>query len=154
MSVKRVASRRASRDDPSSGDSSSWDDDFVIAPCPRRATRKATQWGDTNSSQAGEEAANIADDRVVGEAREARESEIIQKVGRPLQAEYEYTLRRVDHHHPRRPKDFSRGENRSMINRHENPYEWTSDLHDQRFWNNFQADWYLTVIKDQKNPIT
>jgi hypothetical protein len=22
------------------------------------------------------------------------------------------------------------------------------------FWNNFQADWYLTVLKDQNNPIT
>jgi hypothetical protein len=41
-----------------------------------------------------------------------------------------------------------------MINRHENPYEWTSDLHDHRFWNNFQADWYLIAIKDRKNPIT
>jgi hypothetical protein len=41
-----------------------------------------------------------------------------------------------------------------MINRHENPYEWTSDLHDHKIWNNFQTDWYLTIIKDWKNPIT
>jgi hypothetical protein len=41
-----------------------------------------------------------------------------------------------------------------MINRHKNPYEWTSDLHDHRIWNNFQTYWYLTVIKDRKNPIT
>jgi hypothetical protein len=60
----------------------------------------------------------------------------------------------VDRRHPHRPTDFSRGENQSMINRHENPYEWTTELHDHWFWNNFQADWYLTVIKDRKNPIT
>jgi hypothetical protein len=41
-----------------------------------------------------------------------------------------------------------------MIDRNENPYDWTTKLHDHRFWNNFQADWYLTVIKDRKNPIT
>jgi hypothetical protein len=41
-----------------------------------------------------------------------------------------------------------------MINQHENPYDWTTELHDHKFWNNFQADWYLTVIKDRKNPIT
>jgi hypothetical protein len=41
-----------------------------------------------------------------------------------------------------------------MINRHENPYDWTTELHDHRFWNNFQADWYLTVIKNRKNHIT
>jgi hypothetical protein len=41
-----------------------------------------------------------------------------------------------------------------MINQHENPYDWTTEPHDHRFWNNFQADWYLTVIKDRKKPIT
>jgi hypothetical protein len=41
-----------------------------------------------------------------------------------------------------------------MINRHKNPYDWTTELRDHRFWNNFQTDWYLTVIKDRKNPIT
>jgi hypothetical protein len=35
-----------------------------------------------------------------------------------------------------------------MINRHENLYDWTTELHDHRFWNNF------TVIKDRKNAIT
>jgi hypothetical protein len=50
--------------------------------------------------------------------------------------------------------DFTLGENHSMINRNEDPYEWTTKLHDHRFWNNFQADWYLSVIKDQNNPIT
>jgi hypothetical protein len=126
----------------------------VIAPCPRRATRKATRQGDASSSLADEEAANVAEGQAVSDAREARASDIIQKVERPLWADYEYTLRRVDCHHPHRPTDFTRGENQSMINRHENPYEWTSDLHDHMFWNNFQADWYLTVIKDRKNPIT
>jgi hypothetical protein len=41
-----------------------------------------------------------------------------------------------------------------MINKHKNPYEWTIEHHDHRFWNNFQVDCYLTVIKDRKNPIT
>jgi hypothetical protein len=86
--------------------------------------------------------------------REARSSDIIQKVELPLRADYEYTLRRVDRHHPHRSMDFTRGENQSMINRHENPYELTTELHDPRFLNNFQADWYLTVTKDRKNPIT
>jgi hypothetical protein len=60
----------------------------------------------------------------------------------------------VDHRHPHGPTNITRGENHSMINRHENPYDWTTKLHDHRFWNNFQVDWYLTAIKDGKNPIT
>jgi hypothetical protein len=154
IQVKRAASQRTSHDDPSSSDSSSRDDDFVIAPRPRRATRKATRRGDASSSQADEEAANVAEGQAVRDAREARASDIIQKVERPLRADYEYTLRRVDRRHPRRHTDFTRGENQFMINRHEKPCEWTPDLHDHMFWNNFQADWYLTVIKDRKNPIT
>jgi hypothetical protein len=65
-----------------------------------------------------------------------------------------YTLRRVDRHHPRRPRDYTRGENQSIINWNEDLYEWTIELHDHRFWSNFQADWYISVIKDRKNPIT
>jgi hypothetical protein len=126
----------------------------VIAAHPRRATRKATRSGDASSSQADEEAANVAEGQAIREARDVRASYIIQKVERPLQDDYEYTLRRVDRHHPCRPTEFTKEENQSMINRHENPYEWTTELHDYRFWNNFQADWYLTVIKDWKNPIT
>jgi hypothetical protein len=41
-----------------------------------------------------------------------------------------------------------------MIKRNEDPYEWTTELHDHRFWSNFQANWYLSVIKDRKNSIT
>jgi hypothetical protein len=41
-----------------------------------------------------------------------------------------------------------------MVNRNENPFDWTTELHDHRFWKNFQADWYLIVIKERKNPIT
>jgi hypothetical protein len=41
-----------------------------------------------------------------------------------------------------------------MITRHDNPYNWTTELHDHRFWNNFQANWYQTIVKDRKNPIT
>jgi hypothetical protein len=60
----------------------------------------------------------------------------------------------VDYHHPLRAIDFTRGENQSMINRNDDSYEWTTELHDHRFWSHFQADWYLFIIKDQKNPIT
>jgi hypothetical protein len=80
----------------------------------------------------------VAEGQAIRDAREVRASDIIQKVERPLRADYEYTLRRVDCHHHRRPTDFTRGQNQSMINRQENPYEWS----------NFQAGWYLTVIKD------
>jgi hypothetical protein len=48
--------------------------------------------------------------------REARVSEIIQKVEHPLRPDYEYTLRRVDQRHPCRPTNFSLGENQSMVN--------------------------------------
>jgi hypothetical protein len=41
-----------------------------------------------------------------------------------------------------------------MINRNDDLYEWTTELHDHRFWSQFQADWYLSIIKDRKNPIT
>jgi hypothetical protein len=60
----------------------------------------------------------------------------------------------VDRHHPRRPTNFTLGENQSMVNRSENLFDWNTEVHDHRFWNNFQADWYLSVIKDRKNPIT
>jgi hypothetical protein len=87
MLVKRDASRRTSHDGPSSDDSSSQGYDFVIAPCPRRAIRKATRWGDASSSLADEEAANVVEGQAVREAREARASDIIQKAERPLQVD-------------------------------------------------------------------
>jgi hypothetical protein len=96
----------------------------------------------------------MAQGQAIRQAREERASDIIQKVECPLWADYEYTLRRVDRHHPRRPTNFISGENYLMINRHENPYDWTTELHDHMFWNNLQADWYLILIKDRKNPIT
>jgi hypothetical protein len=65
----------------------------------------------------------MAEGQAVRQAREERTSDIIQKVERPLQTYYEYTLRRVDRRHPHRPTNFTRGENHSMINRHENPYD-------------------------------
>jgi hypothetical protein len=82
----------------------------------------------------------MAEGRGVREEREARASGIIQKVERPLWVDYEYTLKRVDHHHPRRATDYTRGENQSMINQNDDPYEWTTELHDHRFWSHFQAD--------------
>jgi hypothetical protein len=41
-----------------------------------------------------------------------------------------------------------------MINRNDDPYEWTTELHDHRFWSHFQVDWYISIIKDRKSPIT
>jgi hypothetical protein len=107
-----------------------------------------------SSSRADEEAGRVAEGHAMATAREARVSNVIQKVERPLQPNYEYTLRRVDRRHPHRPTNFTLGENHSMININEDPHEWTTELHDHRFWNNFQVDWYLSVIKDRKNPIT
>jgi hypothetical protein len=69
----------------------------------------------------------------VAAARETRASDVIQKVEHPLRPDFEYTLRRVDRRHPRRPTDFTRGENQSMINLNEDPYDWTTELHDHRF---------------------
>jgi hypothetical protein len=60
----------------------------------------------------------------------------------------------VDHRHPRRPANFTLGENLSMINHNENMFDWITVVHDHRFWNNIQADWYLSIIKDGKTPIT
>jgi hypothetical protein len=139
MPIKRAASHRASHDDLPSDDSSSQEDEFVITPHPRRTTGKYTRRCDVSSSHGDEEAANMVEGQAVRQAREERASDIIQKVERPLRVGYEYTRRRVDP---------------SMINRHENPYDWITEVHDHRFWNNFQVDWYLTVIKHRKNPIT
>jgi hypothetical protein len=107
-----------------------------------------------SSSRATKEATNRVEGRAIREAREARARDEIKKIVRPLRPDYEYTLRQVDHRHPRRPTDYTLGENQSMINCNEDPSDWTTELHDCHFWNNFQADWYLTIIKDRRNPIT
>jgi hypothetical protein len=128
MRSKRATSRSASQEDVDD-DCSSKEEQYVIQPRPRRATRKTR----ASSSRAAAEAANTTKGQAVREAREARASGIIQQVQRPLQPNYEYTFRRADHHHPHCPTDYTRGENRSMINRSENPYEWTPELHDHHF---------------------
>jgi hypothetical protein len=144
MPTKRAVGRRLSQEEIASDDSSSrGDDQFVISLQPRRATRKASHGGAASSSRGA-----------VAAAREARASGIIHKVERPLKPNFEYTLRRVDRRHPHRPTNFTRAENQSMINRNEDPYDSTTELHDHRFWSNFQADWYLSVIKERKDPIT
>jgi hypothetical protein len=76
-------------------------------------------------TQADEEAASRAKGHAIREARDARANGLIQKVECSLQSNFEYTLRRVDHCHPHRPTDFTRGENQSMIHRDEYPYDWT-----------------------------
>jgi hypothetical protein len=50
--------------------------------------------------------------------------------------------------------DYTKKENHSMIQRNDDPYVWAPDLHDHRFWNNFQVDWYIKVIKERKKTIT
>jgi hypothetical protein len=62
-----------------------------------------------------------------------RERVEIQKVEYPLRPDYEYNLRRVDRRHPHKPTDFTLGENQSMVNRNENPFDWTTELHDHHF---------------------
>jgi hypothetical protein len=121
MPVKRSASWWASiaSDDNSSGGN----DRFVISPCPRRVTRKQTHGSEGSSSHVDEEAAGIAKGHIVTAARGARASDVIQKVELPLKPDFEYTLRRVDHHNPQRAMDFTRGENQSMINWNKDPYE-------------------------------
>jgi hypothetical protein len=78
-------------------------------------------------SQVDEEAANRVECRAIREARDARAIRLIHKVECLLQSNFEYTLRRVDHRHPRRPTDFTRGENQSMIHIVEYPYDWTQE---------------------------
>jgi hypothetical protein len=128
MRSKRAANRSASQEDVDD-DSSSGEEQYVIQPQLRRATRKTH----ASSSRAAAEAADTAEGQAVREAREARASGIIQQVQHPLKLDHEYTFRRVDRHHPHHPTDYTRGENQSMINRSENPYEWTLELHDHRF---------------------
>jgi hypothetical protein len=66
-------------------------------------------------------------------AREARAGHVIQKVERPLKPSFEYTLRRVDRHHPRMPMDYMKKDNHSMTSQGLDPYEWTTEVHDHRF---------------------
>jgi hypothetical protein len=94
MSIKRSASRQASQGEIASDDSSSGGhEQFVISPRPRRATRKAACGGEGSSSRADEEDARIIEGHVVATAREARASDVIQKLECPLKLDFEYTLR-------------------------------------------------------------
>jgi hypothetical protein len=69
MHVKRLASRQASHDDPSSDDSASrGDDQFVISPRPRKEIRKSTCRGEASSSQVNVEATRITDGHVAATA--------------------------------------------------------------------------------------
>jgi hypothetical protein len=134
MPVKRSANRWASQGEIASDDSSSGGhDQFVISPRPRRTTRKAARGGEGSSSQADEEATRIVEGCTVAMARGARASDVIQKVEHHLKLGFEYTLRRVDRCHPRRPTNYTRRGNHSMVSWEVDPYEWTTELHDHRF---------------------
>jgi hypothetical protein len=103
---------QASHDDPSSDNSASGrDDQFVVSPRPRRETRKSTCRCEASSSQADKEVTRIGEGRVVAGARDARARDEIQTVEHPLKSGFGYTLRRVDHCHPRMPMNFTLGEN-------------------------------------------
>jgi hypothetical protein len=124
MPAKRAADRRLSQEEIAFDDSSSvGDGQYVISLRPKRATRKASCGGAACSSRADEEAARVAEGHAVVAVREARTNCVIQKVERPLKPNFEYTLRRVDRHHPRRPTNFTKGENQSMINQNEDLYD-------------------------------
>jgi hypothetical protein len=112
MPAKRADSRRASQEEIAYDNSSSGgDDQFVISPQPRRITRKASHGNGASSSWTDEEATRVVEGRAMVAAREARASDVIQKVEHPLRPDFEYTLRRVDRRHPHRPTDFTLGEN-------------------------------------------
>jgi hypothetical protein len=152
--VKWLASRRVSHDDPSNDSASGGDDQFIISPHPRRETRKLTHEGEESPSQTNEEAARITEGRAAAATQDAKARDEIQKVEHLLKSGFEYTMIKVDRHHPCTPMNFTLGENQSMVSYNANPFDWTTELHEQHFWNNFQADWYLTVTNEQKNPIS
>jgi hypothetical protein len=145
MLIKRPAKR--STHPPSSSDTSSGGgEDLIVSPHPSRlasCTGKAPHGSGAASSS-----------QHAAQHEEEKSSDAIQKVIPQLKPNYLYTFRRVDHRHPRRPTYFTRKENHSMIQSNEDPYVWAPDIHDHYFWNNFQADWYIKVIKDRKQPIT
>jgi hypothetical protein len=119
MPVKKVTKRKPLI--PSASDTSSrGNDDFVISPHARRSTRRVDKAprgsGAGSSSQHAEEEL----------------SDAIQKVIPPLKLNYLNTFQRVDRRHPRRPIDYTRKENDSMIQRNDDPYVWAPDLHDHK----------------------
>jgi hypothetical protein len=145
MPLKRTTKRKNARPSPSNS-SSEGGDDFIVSPRTRRSARQ------TNKAPCG--SGVVSSSQHVAQQEEEESSDGIQKMIHPLKPNYMYTFRKVDHRHPRRPTDFMRKENHSMIQRNDDPYVWAPDLHDHRFWNNFQVDWYIKVIKDRKLPIT
>jgi hypothetical protein len=145
MSVKRLA-KRSTHPLNSSNTSSGGAEDFIVSPRPRRST--------THTGKAPRCSGAASSSQHAAQHEEDESSDAIQKVISPLKPNYLYTFRRVDHHHPQRPTYFTRKENHSMIQRNKDPHVWVPDLHDHRFWNNFQADWYIKVIEDRKQPIT
>jgi hypothetical protein len=80
MPLKKSARKRGSQRETTSNDSSSGgNEQFVISPRPRRATKMAARGSGESSSRqvVKEEARLIVDGRVVAVAREARESDVI-----------------------------------------------------------------------------
>jgi hypothetical protein len=129
-----------------SNSSSEGVDAFIVSPCTCRLMKQ------TDKAPHGSGVGSSSQHAMQQEEEES--SDAIQKVTHPLKPNYMYTFRRVDHRHPHRPTNFTRKDNHSMIQRNEDLYVWAPDLHDHHFWNNFQADWYIKVIKDRKLPIT
>jgi hypothetical protein len=145
MPHKRTTKRKIARPSPSNS-SSEGGDDFIVSPRTCRSMRQTDKA--PRGSGVGSSSQHVA------QQQQEESSDAIQKVIHPLKPNYMYTFRSVDRCHPRKPIDFTRKDNHSMIQRNEDPYVWPPDLHDHHFWNNFQADWYIKVIKDRKLPIT
>jgi hypothetical protein len=132
---------------PSSSNSSSEiGDDFIISSHAHRLTKR------TNKAPCGSGVGSSS--QHAAQQVEEEPNDAIQKVIHPLKPNYMYTFQRVDRRHSHMPTEFMRKENHSMIQRNDDPYVLAHDLHDHHFWNNFQVDWYIKVIKDRKLPIT
>jgi hypothetical protein len=134
MPLKRNTKRKTNIAN-SSDSSSAGDDDFIVSPHARRSIRRTNKTPRSSGVGSSSQHSEIEEP-----------SDAIQKIFHPLKP--------LDHRHPRRPTDVTRKENHSMIQRNDDPYVWAPDLLDHRFWNNFQADWYITVIKNSWKPIT
>ena len=55
---------------------------------------------------------------------------------------------------PRQTINYMKHASKVNSERHVNPYEYEKNVTDYRFWNDFQSDFYETVILTKKKPIT
>jgi hypothetical protein len=77
----------------------------------------------------------------------------------PLQRDHRYEIHAPEYAYSRqgvgiRRKDYTKKHPGVHKERRENPYEYEKFIPDRRFWSQFQADWYSSVILEKQNPIT